>query len=86
MTDDHIALTPLHPRCPTYVQRSGSRTLEKVARVQGIAVGDADKYGISWSKFYSKRIWDKVSRGITASSWKTDDRTDLFGVCYGKNH
>ncbi len=40
MSGDHIQLTPLHPRCPTYVQRRGAPSLEKADRVMNLTVGD----------------------------------------------
>jgi len=37
---DAVELTPLHPRCATYVQRRGGRQIERVDRVVDIALGD----------------------------------------------
>lgn len=41
MVDDQIQLTPLHPRCPTYVLRNESHgTLRRADRVLSLSVGD----------------------------------------------
>jgi hypothetical protein len=40
LENEQIQLTPLHPRCPTYVMRKGQNKLEKAERPMAMQMGD----------------------------------------------